>query len=570
MASRSFGSEAPRLGHLVTGKGGVAGEVDDLRGDVDDGFESIEAEIDVIGIRRPVKLATAAALNACTAAGSGVGKTLTQNAAAVENIDGVAVVVGDRILVKNQVAAKDNGIYTVTTVGTVAVKQVLTRATDADSSTQVKGGMFVWVNQGVVNANLLYVLTTDDPITLDTTALVFTELDVAGVKRPVKLATAAALNACTAAGTGVGKTLTQNAAGMEDIDGVAVTVGDRILVKNQVAGKDNGIYTVTTVGTGAVQQVLTRATDADSSAQVKGGMQVWVNQGTANADTVYALTTNDPITLDTTALTFTLQSPPVHTATHIRDGSDEIDGDLLDIDYAETNYAATVTAPATHADHLTAHLAGIDAEMAGMAQDDGCAASAVIIQAGQPNPADTLIIGADTYTFVAAAAAPFEVTIAGTAAGTMTNLITEAQTNGTEQLLWESLSATTAQITSADAAGAAPNVLGADPSIVLNSASATNYSFNTGDVNMNTLAGRAASQQTFAATTLTITTAMTTATLARISFPFAVTSFQITATSSGVPVAFTADTFTIDGNDVVLGLGTDLANGDVVHIVAYA
>src|SRR3954469_12517197 len=62
-------------------------------------------------------------------------------------------------------------------------------------------------------------------------------------KASCRLATAAALPACTAAGTGIGKTLTGNANGALSVDGTAVAVGNRILVKDQVAGADNGIYT---------------------------------------------------------------------------------------------------------------------------------------------------------------------------------------------------------------------------------------------------------------------------------------------------------------------------------------
>lgn len=172
MSSRSFSSERPVHPHLVTpGTGGVGGEVGDLRRDTEDGFVTLEADVDS-RVASPVRLATAAPLNACTAAGSGVGKTLTQNAAAIENINGMAVVLGDRILVKNQVAGKDNGIYTVTTVGTVAVKQVLTRATDANSSSAFKTGKVVKVLEGT-NAGS-WELTTVNPITLDTTALTFT------------------------------------------------------------------------------------------------------------------------------------------------------------------------------------------------------------------------------------------------------------------------------------------------------------------------------------------------------------------------------------------------------------
>lgn len=56
-------------------------------------------------------------------------------------------------------------------------------------------------------------------------------------------------------------------------------------------------------------------------------------------------------------------TPSAHAASHIRSGTDEIDGDLIDIDYAPSNYTRTITSPATHVEHLTAHLSGIDAAL---------------------------------------------------------------------------------------------------------------------------------------------------------------------------------------------------------------
>lgn len=88
------------------------------------------------------------------------------------------------------------------------------------------------------------------------------------------------------------------------VDGVTLAANDRVLVKDQTTGSQNGIYTVTTLGTGA-NGTWTRAVDADSSAEVTSGMAVSVTQGTVNNDRLYVLTTSDPITLDTTALTFT-------------------------------------------------------------------------------------------------------------------------------------------------------------------------------------------------------------------------------------------------------------------------
>jgi hypothetical protein len=123
-------------------------------------------------------------------------------------------------------------------------------------------------------------------------------------KGSCRVATAAALPACTAAGSGVGKTLTASAAGVLTVDGVATVLNDRILVKDQAAGVDNGIYKVTEEGTSLVAFVLTRATDADADAEVTAGMYTFATEGTANGDIAFVLTTNDPIIIDTTSLTF--------------------------------------------------------------------------------------------------------------------------------------------------------------------------------------------------------------------------------------------------------------------------
>ena len=123
------------------------------------------------------------------------------------------------------------------------------------------------------------------------------------LKESCDVGTTEALPACTPSGSGVGKTLTANGVGVLTIDGVATVLNDRILVKNQAAGDDNGIYKVTTEGTSGVAFVLTRATDADT--EVTAGMFTFIEEGTANGDEGWVLTTNDPITIDTTTLTFT-------------------------------------------------------------------------------------------------------------------------------------------------------------------------------------------------------------------------------------------------------------------------
>lgn len=86
------------------------------------------------------------------------------------------------------------------------------------------------------------------------------------------------------------------------MDGVTLATGDRVLLKNQTTGAENGIYTV--VASGAAP----RAADADTSAEVNAGMTVTVEEGTVNGDKRFVLTTNNPITLGTTALVFTVDA----------------------------------------------------------------------------------------------------------------------------------------------------------------------------------------------------------------------------------------------------------------------
>ena len=136
-----------------------------------------------INFHQSVRLATAAALPAYTYNNgtSGVGATITANANAALSVDGVAVVVGNRILVKNESGAAEayNGVYTVTQTGSGAAPYILTRATDFDSSgsgvDQIDAGDFFLVTAGSTQANTSWVQQTPLPITVGTTAIVFTQ-----------------------------------------------------------------------------------------------------------------------------------------------------------------------------------------------------------------------------------------------------------------------------------------------------------------------------------------------------------------------------------------------------------
>lgn len=329
-------------------------------------------------------------------------------------VDGVSVIAGDRVLVKGQTTGSANGIYQVNA-------GAWTRATDFDASVEVTGGAVVYVNEGTVNQNTFWGLINDDPITLGTTALFFTQVNnpgtaaydlmmqggsgvlqalVKGANNTVlvvssggavqyalltnanidpaagialsKLAVdplaranhtgmqvAATISdfdtqvrtnrldqmASPSAGVNFGGQFITNlldpvvaqgaatkayvdavAAGLDwkasvraattanlaalsapqTVDGVALIAGDRVLVKNQggtAANAANGIYQV---NAGA----WTRTTDADAGAEVTSGLATFVGEGTVNKDTAWVLTTDDPITLGSTALGFSQFSGP--------------------------------------------------------------------------------------------------------------------------------------------------------------------------------------------------------------------------------------------------------------------
>ena len=124
------------------------------------------------------------------------------------------------------------------------------------------------------------------------------------VKDSVVAATTANLSGTYSNGTaGVGATLTNSGTQAAfSIDGISPSQNDRVLVKNQTAEEHNGIYTLTTVGSGSANWVLTRATDADAASQITGGTFVFVEQGTTNADAGFVFTHNGTPTMGTTDL----------------------------------------------------------------------------------------------------------------------------------------------------------------------------------------------------------------------------------------------------------------------------
>ena len=101
------------------------------------------------------------------------------------------------------------------------------------------------------------------------------------------------------AATTTNVTLASDLENGDTLDGVTLATGNRILVKNQSTGSENGIYVVKASG------APDRSTDADTDAELTSNFAVFVEEGTANADQGYVLTNDGAITVGTTALTFT-------------------------------------------------------------------------------------------------------------------------------------------------------------------------------------------------------------------------------------------------------------------------
>jgi len=151
-----------------------------------------------------------------------VATTANVSLSGVQTVDGVSLSAGDRILVKNQTDASENGIYDVASGG------AWSRSSDADNTPagEVVSGVFVFVEEGSVNADAGFILSTNDPIVLDETDLSFVQFSGAGQ---------------ITAGAGLTKSGNQLDVGTASTARVVVNANNIDLATHGTAGTYNGL-----------------------------------------------------------------------------------------------------------------------------------------------------------------------------------------------------------------------------------------------------------------------------------------------------------------------------------------
>jgi len=139
--------------------------------------------------------------------------------------------------------------------------------------------------------------------------------------------------------------VTLNGGAPATVDGTSLALANRVLVTAQTTGTENGIYEVTVVGSGS-NGTWVRTEDANATGDIKGGTIIMITEGTVYADTQWKLTTDNPITIGSTALTFARNGNAAFGVVAVSGQSDLVSdqiGDTLTM-VAGTNLALTTNA----------------------------------------------------------------------------------------------------------------------------------------------------------------------------------------------------------------------------------
>lgn len=206
----------------------------------------------------------------------------------------------------------------VTTSGTITLGGTLAVTSGGTGATVATGAPFALkgANTDITSIALTTGTITTDPVSSsDIVNKSYADSIATGINfhAACNYATAAALAANTYnnGSSGVGATLTAVSVGNLTVDGYTFVVGDvgkRILVKDEVTGANNGVYTLTQAGTVLLPYILTRATDYDTSGtgtnEIDQGDLLLILAGTVNANTSWVQQTPLPIVVGTTAIVF--------------------------------------------------------------------------------------------------------------------------------------------------------------------------------------------------------------------------------------------------------------------------
>ena len=220
---------------------------------------------------------------------------------------------GDDFFIGNQTAAKDVVLF----AGGVDTTNEAVRIKGADQAVELASDLSVAGTATITGAaefQSTVLLDADPTLPLQAATKAYVDTAVSTglhVHEPVLVATTGNLTATYNNGTlGVGATLTNSGAQAAlSIDGISMATNDRVLVWQQTAQAQNGVYVVTTVGSGSTNWVLTRSSDADTyspadTGGLGGGDYFYVQSGTTGAGDSYICTNEGTIVFGTTAITF--------------------------------------------------------------------------------------------------------------------------------------------------------------------------------------------------------------------------------------------------------------------------
>lgn len=175
-------------------------------------INTLNAAVNGLNAQIPVNYASTANLSVTYANGTlGVGATLTATANGVLTLDGSTPIATQRVLIKDQTAQAQNGVYTVTVPGTTLTPFILTRALDYDQSAEIAAGDGFYVISGSTQNNTTWVQQTPAPVTVGTTAIVFTQFAAGTAVLPISRGGTGANTASQAltnlGGIGIGKAI---------------------------------------------------------------------------------------------------------------------------------------------------------------------------------------------------------------------------------------------------------------------------------------------------------------------------------------------------------------------------